>query len=98
MKGILKFFRDAAGELDHVAWPTPVETKRYFAVTVGLMAAAGVALFLALSFFSWALFSAKDAVNPASPSLPAGKNAVLPDLPSLSLSGASFSAEAPIKK
>lgn len=97
MKGIFKFFRDSAAELEHVAWPSPAETKRYFAVTVGLMAAIGVILFFALSLFSSTLFWAKDQINPAVPTA-AGQNAVLPALPDFAFSGATVSSEAqPVK-
>lgn len=90
MKGILKFFRDAAGEMEHVAWPTPSETKRYFAATVGLMAAATLVLFLALTIFTNGLFWAKSQVHPAVPTV---GNGAQPQLPEISLTGFSMSAE-----
>ena len=89
--GILKFFREASAELEHVAWPTPSETKRYFAATVGLMAAAGLLIFVAVSSFSAGLFWAKEQVNPAIPTFADGK---LPELPQFDLSGATVSSEA----
>ena len=86
--GFSKYVRESMAELEHVAWPTPGETKRYFGVTVAIMAAMVVILFAAISIFSGILWGAKDAVNPVLPS--ALTNSELP----LSLSGLTFSGEA----
>ncbi len=89
--GFSKYVRESMAELEHVAWPTPAETKRYFGVTVAIMAAMVAILFAAISLFSGLLWGAKDAVNPVMPS--SLSNSELP----ASFSGLSFSGESAAK-
>lgn len=41
---MFSFIKNAFGELDHVVWPTPKETKKYMYYTISVIVAMGVFL------------------------------------------------------
>lgn len=46
------FFKDSMAELEHVVWPTHLETKKFFQVVVSIIAAMTVFTYLLALLFS----------------------------------------------
>lgn len=53
-------------EFDHIVWPTPEETKKYFVTVVSMITILTVFLFIVGTAFSVGLFAAKKQLVPAS--------------------------------
>lgn len=65
-------------EFDHIVWPTPAETKKYFITVVSMITILTILLFVVGTAFSVGLFAAKKqfipvrAIPAATSNLPAG--------------------------
>jgi preprotein translocase SecE subunit len=51
------FFKESLAELEHVVWPTHIETKKFFQAVVGIMVAMTVFTYVLTLVFSNGLFS-----------------------------------------
>lgn len=51
-------------EFDHIVWPTPAETKKYFVTVVTMITILTVFLFVIGTVFSVGLFAAKKQLIP----------------------------------
>lgn len=51
------FIKDSLAELEHVVWPTHIETKKFFQAVVGIIAAMTVFTYILTLIFSNGLFS-----------------------------------------
>lgn len=54
-------------EFDHIVWPTPAETKKYFITVVSMITILTVFLFIIGTAFSVGIFAAKKQFVPVSP-------------------------------
>ena len=61
----MSFIKESLKEFDHVVWPTPAETKKYFVTVVSMIIALTILLFVIGSVFSTALFEAKKLIAPS---------------------------------
>ena len=59
---MLTFFKDSFRELNHVVWPTRVETKKYFFVVTTILLLFWIYLFIVSTLFSEILFFLRDIV------------------------------------
>lgn len=50
------FIKDSMAELEHVVWPTHIETKKFFQAVVGIIAAMALFTYLLTVIFSNGLF------------------------------------------
>lgn len=62
----MSFLRESFKEFDHVVWPTPAETKKYFVTVVSMIVALTILLFVIGTAFSVGLFEAKKQFVPIS--------------------------------
>lgn len=53
-------------EFDHIVWPTPAETKKYFITVVSMITILTVFLFIIGTAFSVGIFAAKKQFVPVS--------------------------------
>ncbi len=60
---MIKFIKESIKEFEHVVWPTPNETKKYFYIVVTMITVFTIFLFIAWNIFSKVLFLAKDNLN-----------------------------------
>lgn len=67
-------------EFDHIVWPTPAETQKYFITVVSMITVLTVFLFIVGTIFSQALFTAKKQVAPAASSNSTTTSAPIGDL------------------
>lgn len=67
-------------EFDHIVWPTPAETKKYFVTVVTMITVLTVLLFAIGTAFSVGLFAAKKQFVPVQSISPASSNAPIGDL------------------
>ncbi|MCB9807022.1 preprotein translocase subunit SecE [Candidatus Peribacteria bacterium] len=51
------FLKDSIAELEHVVWPTHIETKKFFQAVVGIIAAMTLFTYFLTLIFSNGLFS-----------------------------------------
>lgn len=51
-------------EFDHIVWPTPAETQKYFVTVVSMITILTVFLFVIGTIFSTGLFTAKEKLMP----------------------------------
>ncbi len=51
------FIKESLAELEHVVWPTHIETKKFFQAVVGIIAAMTVFTYILTLIFSNGLFS-----------------------------------------
>lgn len=51
-------------EFDHIVWPTPAETQKYFITVVSMITILTVFLFVVGTIFSQGLFAAKKQLVP----------------------------------
>jgi preprotein translocase SecE subunit len=57
------FIKDSLAELEHVVWPTHIETKKFFQAVVGIIVAMTIFTYLLTLVFSNGLFSLREWVN-----------------------------------
>lgn len=60
----MSFIKESMKEFDHIVWPTPAETKKYFVTVVSMIAVLTVFLFVVGTLFSAGLFAIKRQVTP----------------------------------
>ncbi len=60
------FIRDSFGELEHVVWPTPKETRKYMNYTVAVIVIMTIILSVVGYFFRESLLFARHTINPNS--------------------------------
>jgi preprotein translocase SecE subunit len=57
------FFKDSMAELEHVVWPTHLETKKFFQVVVTIIAAMTVFTYLLALLFSNGMIEARKLIH-----------------------------------
>lgn len=57
------FLKESLAELEHVVWPTHIETKKFFQAVVGIIAAMTVFTYILTLIFSNGLFSLREWVH-----------------------------------
>lgn len=57
------FFKDSMAELEHVVWPTHLETKRFFQIVVSIIAAMTVFTYLLTLIFSNAFLELRNRIH-----------------------------------
>jgi preprotein translocase SecE subunit len=57
------FFKDSMAELEHVVWPTHLETKKFFQVVVSIIAAMTVFTYLLALLFSNAMIETRKFIH-----------------------------------
>lgn len=63
------FFKESMAELEHVVWPTRLETKKFFQAVVSIIAAMALFVYLLTLIFSNTFLSIRDRIhNPPSKS------------------------------
>ncbi|MBP8016888.1 preprotein translocase subunit SecE [Candidatus Gracilibacteria bacterium] len=62
---MIKFLKESIKEFEHVVWPTPNETKKYFYIVVSMITGLTIFLFIASSIFSEGLFFSKAQIHPS---------------------------------
>lgn len=67
-------------EFDHIVWPTPAETKKYFVTVVSMITILTVFLFVVGTAFSVGLFAVKKQIAPVQSATPATSSAPVGDL------------------
>lgn len=67
-------------EFDHIVWPTPEETKKYFITVVSMITILTVFLFIVGTAFSVGLFAAKKQLVPANSGTPTATESPVQDL------------------
>ena len=61
----MSFIKESMKEFDHIVWPTPSETKKYFVTVVSMITVLTVFLFIVGTAFSVGLFAIKKQIVPA---------------------------------
>lgn len=54
------FIKESVAELEHVVWPTHLETKKFFQAVVSIIAAMALFTYLLTLLFSNSLFAARE--------------------------------------
>lgn len=67
-------------EFDHIVWPTPAETQKYFITVVSMITILTVFLFVVGTIFSQGLFAAKKQLVPVSSNSSTTSSAPIGDL------------------
>ena len=67
-------------EFDHIVWPTPAETQKYFITVVSMITILTVFLFVVGSLFSQGLFAAKKQLVPVTSNTSTTTSAPVGDL------------------
>ena len=57
------FIKESISELEHVVWPTHLETKKFFTVVVGIIVAMTLFTYLLTLLFSNGLFAIRNAIH-----------------------------------
>ncbi|MFA6080388.1 MAG: preprotein translocase subunit SecE [Candidatus Gracilibacteria bacterium] len=57
------FFKDSIAELEHVVWPTHVETKKFFQIVVSIIAGMTVFTYLLTLVFSNAFLELRNRIH-----------------------------------
>jgi len=57
------FFKDSMAELEHVVWPTHLETKKFFQIVVSIIAAMTVFTYLLTLIFSNAFLELRNRIH-----------------------------------
>lgn len=76
----MSFIKESMKEFDHIVWPTPAETKKYFVTVVSMITLLTVFLFVIGTAFSVGLFAVKKQIVPAPSATPAASSAPAGDL------------------
>ncbi|MDD5377032.1 MAG: preprotein translocase subunit SecE [Candidatus Gracilibacteria bacterium] len=76
----MSFIKESMKEFDHIVWPTPEETKKYFVTVVSMITILTVFLFIVGTIFSTGLFTAKEKLAPSTSSNPTTTAAPAGDL------------------
>lgn len=59
------FFKDSMAELEHVVWPTHLETKKFFQAVVSIIAVMALFVYLLTLIFSNAFLEIRDRIHNA---------------------------------
>lgn len=62
----MSFIKESIKEFDHIVWPTPEETKKYFMTVVSMITILTILLFIVGTALSVGLFAAKKQLAPMS--------------------------------
>lgn len=54
------FLKESMAELEHVVWPTHIETKKFFQAVVGIIAGMALFTYLLTVLFSNSMFGIRD--------------------------------------
>lgn len=57
------FFKESIAELEHVVWPTHIETKKFFQAVVGIIAAMALFTYLLTVIFSNSIFGLRAMIH-----------------------------------
>ena len=57
------FFKDSMAELEHVVWPTHIETKKFFQIVVSIIAGMTVFTYLLTLMFSNAMIETRKLIH-----------------------------------
>jgi preprotein translocase SecE subunit len=59
------FFKESMAELEHVVWPTHLETKKFFQAVVSIIAVMALFVYLLTLIFSNAFLTIRDKIHNA---------------------------------
>jgi len=59
------FFKESLAELEHVVWPTHIETKKFFQAVVSIIAAMTIFTYILTLIFSNGLFALRGWIHTA---------------------------------
>lgn len=76
----MSFIKESIKEFDHVVWPTPTETRKYFVTVVTMITVLTILLFAIGTAFSVGLFTAKNQFVPVSTITPSASETPVGDL------------------
>ncbi|MDD5197942.1 MAG: preprotein translocase subunit SecE [Candidatus Gracilibacteria bacterium] len=76
----MSFIKESMKEFDHIVWPTPAETQKYFITVVSMITVLTVFLFVVGSLFSQGLFAAKKQLVPVTSNTSTTTSAPVGDL------------------
>ncbi len=57
------FIKESMAELEHVVWPTHIETKKFFQAVVGIIAAMSLFTYLLTVLFSNSMFGIRNMIH-----------------------------------
>lgn len=57
------FLKESLAELEHVVWPTHIETKKFFQAVVGIITAMTIFTYILTLLFSNGLFSLREWIH-----------------------------------